>query len=59
MLTTRIDQREVFHEHATAERMAAKLSDPEDDWTYTVVYASEKWAYVSVKDEEGEIIGRM
>ena len=59
MLITRIDTAECFHEHAHADRMAAELQAGDEDWTYTVIYTSERWAYVECRDEDGAIIGRM
>ena len=47
-----------FYPHHIAEQMAADMAIEDDEWTYTVIYASETGAYINIYDEEGEFVAR-
>lgn len=48
----------ITHEMA-AEIAAMNNEGDEDGWTYAVVIVNEKWAYVTVTDEDGNLLGAL
>lgn len=51
-----IQNNTTFYELAAAEKLAAKMSVNDDDWTYTVIDLKNGLAKIEIRDENGEFV---